>query len=452
MFQKLKPLFLVYILLLSGPLFAQRFNGNSYYSGFGLGDMSSQGSVRNMGMGGTGVSHSHIDFINNLNPALLHADRYANQDSATFRWTLFDASMLLTARKSSTSTISQNNYSANFNYFTWSVPISKRWTTNVGLQPYTQVSYKTTYRNAVVGSPSSDVSQNINNGVGGLYQAYWANGIDLNRNFSAGLQLSYIFGNRTDQYSTQLIKSGAYANEVTVLDNKISQHAGGIKPGIVYRKSLLRTRERDSTIYINVGATYEFFLGGGGRQDITIQTKDTIGNVFSTKPISSSSMSGNFPSVFRAGLSLDKPRSWMLAADFTYTPWSNYKGYSMNNKPFNIASANSYSLALGSEFHVRQATGKDERKRKILRAGVAYTKTPYLLNNIQLNDFSASIGASLPFGKSKETLYRPLSKLNLALVVGQRGTTASSLVKELYFKLAFGITISEEWFHKSKID
>jgi hypothetical protein len=451
MFQKLKPLFLVYLFLLSSPLLAQRFYGNSYYSGFGLGDLIPPGSVRNLGMGGTGVSHSHLDFINNMNPALLHADRYMNQDSATRRFTLFDASMLTTGRKSSTSMLSQKNYGANFNYFTWALPVSTRWTTNLGLQQFTQVNYKTTYRNVVVGSPN-DFSQNTNSGIGGLYQAYWGNGIDVNKNLSIGLQLSYIFGNRTDQLSTQLIQNGGYSNALTVMDKKINHHAAGIKPGIAFRKGLFNTKDRDSTIYINFGATYEFFAGATVNQAIREQDKDTIGNIFSTKPISTQSMPVNFPSIFRAGFSFDKPRSWTLAADFTYTSWSSYQGYTLNNDPYRIKSANSYTLALGGEIHTRNVTGKDERKRKILRAGLTYTKSPIIINKTQLNDFSGSIGASIPFGKTKETLNRPLSKLNLALIVGQRGTTDFNLVKEFYFKLAFGFTISEEWFHRYKID
>jgi hypothetical protein len=452
MFQKLKPLFLVYLFLVSSPLLAQRFYGNSYYSGYGLGDVVSPGNVRNLGMGGTGVSHGHLDFINTMNPALLHADRYMNLDSATRRFTLFDASMIISGRNSATTNLSQKNYGVNFNYFTWSVPLTQKWTSNIGLQPLTVVNYKSTYRTPVIGSTTSDISQNTNSGLGGLYQVYWGNGIDLNKNFSAGLQLSYVFGNRTDQYSTQLIQGGSYSYDVTVWDNKINHHTASIKPGIVYRKAFLKTKDRDSTIYLNFGSTYEFFLGGLGRQTIKIDSKDTLGNVLSSRAVSSKDMSVTFPSIFRAGLSFDKPRNWTLAADFTYTPWSNYQGYSLNNPPYNVQLGNSYTLALGGEYFLKQDISKDERKKKILRAGIAYTKTPYIINNMQLNDYSASIGASIPFGRPRETYLRPLSKLNLALVLGQRGTTNENLVKELYFKLYFGFTISEEWFHKTKID
>jgi hypothetical protein len=446
MLQKFKPLFLVYLFVLSVPLCAQRFNGNSYYSGFGLGDVMSPGTVRNLGMGGTGASHSHVEFINNLNPALLHADRYINNDSATYRYTLFDASMLISGRKSSTTVASQNNYGANFNYFTWTVPLSKKWTSNLGLQPFTQVNYRTTYRNAVVGGGTTDSATITRSGVGGLYQVYWGNGIDVNKNWSVGFQCSYIFGNRTDATSTKITNAVSSAIDLMVLNNKIYQQAVSIKPGIAYRRQFNKTPDRDSAIYINGGLTYELFGGGSGKQNINVQNQDTLGTVFSTQQVSSNNISVTFPSIIRGGLSFDKPKQWMLAADFTYTPWSNYRGFDVRNKL-----VNSYTVALGGECYT--GNKQDDSRRKILRAGMAYSKTPFQTpTGIQLNDFSASIGASIPFGKTKERLYRPLNKLNLALVVGQRGTTQEKLVKELYFKLYFGFIISEEWFHKSKID
>jgi hypothetical protein len=454
MFQKLKPLFLICLFFAGTPLFAQRFNGNSFYSGFGMGDPAAPGTVRNLGMGGTGVSHSHLEFINNLNPALLHGDRYINKDSVTSRYTLFDASMAVTGRKSSTSVTSQNNYSANFNYFAWSVPMSKNWTANIGLQPFTQVNYKIKYRNAVVGGGPTDSAIVTRSGLGGLYQVYWANGLDINRNLSVGFQFSYVFGNRTDLTSTQLTQGGINGPDVLVYNNKINQHAVGIKPGIAFRKEIFKKRIQDSTVYINFGATYELFAGGTGKQDIKVQNQDTLGNVSSTQPISSRTISLKVPSVFKAGFSFDKPRRWTLAADFTYTPWSSYHGYVLSDVPFNVQLGNSYTIALGGELHTKGANlQKEEARRKILRAGLAYSRTPYIGSDAtQLNDFSASLGASIPIKIVKERIFRPLNKLNLALVAGQRGTTDNKQIKELYFRVYFGFIMSEEWFHKSKID
>src|SRR4051812_14979358 len=88
---------IIAIYFLSFPLAAQNYNGNSFYSIPGLGDLNSFGNVRNIGMGGVGISNSHTDFINNLNPALLHANKNINLDSAGGnKHSIFDASMLLT--------------------------------------------------------------------------------------------------------------------------------------------------------------------------------------------------------------------------------------------------------------------------------------------------------------------------------------------------------------------
>ena len=55
-------------------------NGNSPYSVLGLGDISSPGYIRNMAMGGTGVSNGNPEFINIQNPALLHINKFQNLD------------------------------------------------------------------------------------------------------------------------------------------------------------------------------------------------------------------------------------------------------------------------------------------------------------------------------------------------------------------------------------
>src|SRR5688500_9568542 len=66
--------------LVSGTAAAQGL-GNSPYSRIGLGDIiGNTGSIRNLGMGGTGVSTANGFQLNSINPALLYYNNFTVLD------------------------------------------------------------------------------------------------------------------------------------------------------------------------------------------------------------------------------------------------------------------------------------------------------------------------------------------------------------------------------------
>lgn len=427
-------------------------------------------------MGGVGLSSSHTDFINNVNPALLHANKNLNLDSAGGnKHSVFDASMLLTLQNSRTSNSSMTNISANFNYFSYAVPLPfssesklhNRWTTNIGLQQFTKVNYRATYRSAISGGGPGDSAIYAYSGTGGLYQLYWGNGIDISRNLSIGLQLSYIFGNRTDESIIQFIIPPSQQNQ-TLLSQKSNHNAIQVKPGIVYRKQISRGRERnpdneredrkifkkeaDKETYFNIGLVYDIFTAVHGKQIQSALQRDSLNRALSTNTLDTINVKVKIPSVYRMGISFDRPRSWSIGTDFSYSPWTNYSGFDKISK-----FSNSFTIAVGGERYLSSLSKRnryEDGARKIIRAGFTYTKMPFIINNSQVNDISMSIGASIPLtgGQKRLAGSAPPTKLNLALVVGERGSKQGNLVKELYVRLNIGIIISDLWFLKSKVD
>ncbi|MFL5729821.1 MAG: hypothetical protein ACJ75J_10080 [Cytophagaceae bacterium] len=508
------------IYFLSFPLAAQNYNGNSLYSRPGLGEILPFGNIRNIGMGGMGLSTSNVEFINNINPALLHSNLYLNtirkRDSSSYiplRPSIFDGAMIGVLQNSATSSVSQTNLSSTFSYFSYAVPLpftgrlKDRWTINAGLQQFTKVSYKTSFTEAISGGAPGDSANLAYSGSGGLYQAYLGNGIDITKNISVGLQLSYIFGNRKDESNTQIIIPPSQQSQL-VYSQKTNHNAIQIKPGVAYRTHIFttkatkrikdstvaiadfdnaiwakrrveygdlilkkrhkdiqvikdsipiketvvvikrkkRVKENDEPVYFNIGLVYDYFAAVHGKQTTSFEKRDSLNRVLDSSPLATSYLKVTIPSVYRAGISFDKPDNWVIGTDFSYSPWSAYSGFDSST-----TFTNSYSIALGGEKTIVPRYNNNKKfqpSNRLFRAGVNYTKMPFTVDNRQVKDISVSLGSSVGLGSKKNSN----AKLNFALVGGHRGTTANGSIRELYLKVYLGIVVRDFWFRKSQVD
>ncbi|MGC4020867.1 MAG: hypothetical protein QM734_02450 [Cyclobacteriaceae bacterium] len=177
--------------------------------------------TQNQGMGGIGVSNPHAAYINNLNPALLVYNRF----------TLFQGGLQFESKKISDGQNSQSFKNANLNYLIVALPVKiNRWTTSLGLTPYSNVNYNLSYQDYISGSYILATYQQT--GKGGLNEFYWSNGVRINNYLSLGLKSSYMFGTVITQSSSYL--PGAYAN--TSLYTRDSFHGLNFKEGLQLHK------------------------------------------------------------------------------------------------------------------------------------------------------------------------------------------------------------------------
>lgn len=418
---------------------------NSPYSRFGLGDLSSPGSIRNIGMGGIGVASPNLEYINFLNPALLTTNRRLNMDT-TIKYTMFEGALYGVGRSINDGTLKQQSKSVNFQYLNIAFPVSNRWTTSISLSPYSNMSYD--YFSNVAFDTSGIVSSTSNIGTGGLYTASFANGVDLTKNFSAGLTASYVFGSTNEEFFTQMTSL-----DVDVQDQKYgirqrTSYSGlNLKPGVAYRNILKASaKEEQEHIYYNVGAIYDFSAGLTSRRELIRERKTDLNDVKEDTVISNTKMHAVLPSRLTIGFSIDKPVDWSIGVDFTYLSYSKYKNFDAGIDNFK----NGYKIAFGGEYKLK---GQEVMKMPILRAGLSYQKTPFYFNGTQLNDFSVSLGGSIPVGR-KDARYKskPLSRLNVALVAGQRGSTNDGLIRDRYFQVYLSFQTIDKWFERRRIE
>jgi hypothetical protein len=449
MFQKISVYFIFLLFVGSIEGIAQsinNYNANSPYSRIGIGDLVPEGSIRNLGMGGTGVSQSNPDFLNIINPALLINNRARKFDSM---YTILDGGIKTELRRISQGSSSQVNGTIDFFSLAYAFPISKRWVTAVNLRPFTAVSYSQSSTAVVAGTSNTSVL--TSSGSGGIYRGDLSNAYRLNKHIHLGLSTSYLFGNISHKATSQIL---GVADSAIVGSDQKSYYSGFLfRPGVVYRTKLKPSERADSAVFINIGVSYDFYANMKENTSLYIERRTYTNLLIDRTKVAGNVKPINLPQAFRAGVSFDKFSKWNVAIDFTYY---NYKNFNAGSSLDSFK--NSYTIAAGVEYVINRENEQLQQinpfKRKYVRAGLSYTKTPFYIEGRQLSDVAFSLGYSFPVGKS--SLYRrfgmPRPQINLALVYGQRGTLQNNLVKDQYFRAYVGLTLNDKWFKRRRVE
>ncbi|TAH27674.1 MAG: hypothetical protein EAZ07_00315 [Cytophagales bacterium] len=434
---------LILLSFIHSTIYAQNL-GNSPYSTYGIGDISPVGQIRNIGMGNTGVGSSNTEFINVQNSALLSANKGLNKDS-TVKYTMLDFGLISIVRNLNQKDQNQWNGGINLAYFNFLFPLSNNWSTMVGLRPLSSTYNK--YQNTfAINDSTSKQLEYFSQGA--LNIVSFDNGFDITKNISLGLHLGYIFGSTSHRNTANFPNNLSPFNPNRIGANyKEFNTAFEIKPGIAYRAILKDSSGKSERIYFNFGLTYNLLLNGKSKRtsELVFINANDGKIILDSNLIKTRYSSLNLPQSISGGISFDQPGKWSIAADFSYTNWSVYKD--IYGQSF---MRNSYSISLGGEWKPAKNLTLTSKE---YRMGLNYTKSPITIDNYQLNDISFSLGSTIPVGrKDSRFKSKPLNKINLALVMGSRGSSANNLVLENYFKLYFGISIQDKWFQRWKIN
>jgi long-subunit fatty acid transport protein len=171
-----------------------------------------------------------------------------------------------------------------------------------------------------------------------------------------------------------------------------------------------------------------FFLGADGIEhprDTITKVNDVHGKIL-------------IPLMTGLGFSFEKTDRWVAGADFKWQNWKAFKAFGLGD-----SLVNSYQISAGAEFLPDPNNYYNYLKRIRYRIGLSYSNSYLDLRNVNLDEYSASVGLALPLRGNK-------TALNFGLQIGSRGTTNSSLIQESYFKFIVGFSIYERWFLKRK--
>lgn len=402
----------IFILLQCSFSFAQ---SSSTYSRFGIGDYEYSYSARRAGFGKFGVAVSDADFINSLNPA-----GWNKLSKTRFELGISLNNIFISDSKQ------KSFYSeTEINGFTFGFPVSSEYGIGVvaGLVPVTNVSYKTsqTYN---VSDPINSAYNLSYEGSGGLSKLFIGSSYKLPADFLFGASFDYYFGN-IDYFSAVdfIDGSGTSAKfDKRIVFNGIGGTFGLISPDISKQIGIASTSD------FRIGASISYLGNISADSVLTSQTLGVIDSVFSGQS------EINIPPRITLGISSIFSEEYLIALDYTFQQWSQYKfaGKSSANL------RNSFLLSAGFEYKPKRSFGSSFWEQIMLRAGLNFEQTQYVFNGNGINKYSVSGGASLPLGSE--------NTLDFGIEYFIRGKNESGLLKEEAIKLNLGISLGELWF------
>ncbi len=403
---------------------------DSPYSLFGVGQVRDKSmNVRLKGMGGVANAMFGGGMINGENPAA-----YAKIDSLAF---LFDAGFYFKTATFSTSSLSEKSNNASFDYVSMAFGLTSWWKTALGVQPYSTSGYT-----MLVSKVDPEVGSTVTRfkGKGGLNQAFWGNAFKIGKHFALGANAYYVFGNTKTETSLYFPDSIYYIGSRRSLDVMVRS--------FMFDYGMLFNTNLSKDLCLSLGLTYTQKIKLKGEQTLFIRSfeedMDTeVEYIIDTVYSSSGSTKITMPQGIGFGVALQNGENWALGADFNWMQWSKFAREGAND-----VLQDAWSVSAGAEFTPKHTTISGYFSRVTYRLGGFYEHGFINLEgndgvSHSINKVGVTVGMSLP-------LPRTLSKVNMALEVGQYGTREGGLIQEQYAKLSVGVSVFERWFMKRK--
>jgi hypothetical protein len=401
----------------------------SPFSTFGIGEPYGNALIHNQGMGGTGVAQPQYWFLNNQNPALLVFNYY----------TIFESALLVESKTIKGDTTNVKSTGGNLSYLAAAFPVKPgKWTTSVGLMPFTNVNYEFVYYDSVRDNNNVvvDTIAVQEQGSGGFNQLYWSNGYRLHDNWSVGLKIAYIFSSINNDYANTLINVNQPVPFLIAVKEQTYVNDFQFTGGLSFSQDSLGKR---NDIIVSAGLTYSFATNLKARRTTTYERRLVSGSPLTLDTLVGDRGEISIPSGLLAGFSISKSAHWSGSIEFGMQNWAKFN--SLNEDDLgNLGQA--WRAAIGGEYTPDYLSSR-LLDRVTYRIGFKYERYPFLINNNQLKDFGINFGFSLPTGRSS---------IDLAFSTGKRGNRSENILEETYFRIYFGLTFNDQWFVRRKFD
>lgn len=421
-----KTILLTVLLIVLAPVVVNaQTDASSPYSMFGLGSVrETTVSTRLQGMGGVANSMFDKGLINTQNPATL-----AKIDTLAF---LLDVGVYLKASTLSNASIREKAFNMAPDNISIAFPVFRWWKMSFSAQPYTSMNYSMKTEEEV---ENIGRAVTLFDGEGGLNKINWGNGFKIGEHFSIGANASFIFG--SNQASTILYFPDSSYLLNTARNRDVSIYWFTFDYGVMYDTKF------NNDYALSVALTYKQPANLRGNYERFVRTtiggvEGTAESVIDTVSYGKEKVRYHVPQGFGAGVTFQKTNSWLVSADFDWHQWSKFAVNGVND-----SLQNSWRVAVGGEYKPKSTSVSKYFTRMSYRAGLFYEKGSLDINNHTINKMGLTLGAAFP-------LPRSLSKVNLAIELGQFGTKSDNLIQERYFKLIIGVSMYERWFMKRR--
>tara|TARA_B100000900_G_scaffold311142_1_gene269889 strand:- start:4642 stop:5946 length:1305 start_codon:yes stop_codon:yes gene_type:complete len=433
----IKKLLICVIIVISSIATAQE-STSSPYSFYGLGSLKFKGTVENISMGGISVYSDSIH-INLRNPASYTGTNLAfyNNEARPVKFALGTSFSSTTIE---TSTASDRYSNSAIDYLAVALPLSK-FGLGFGVLPYSSVGYNLQSRNE-----NNDLQYRYRGG-GGINRAFMGLGYNVSENLKIGLDTQYNFGN----ISNTSIAFG-YNDFGELLQFQSREVNRSYLGGFSFNFGTIFNKKINNSLELTFAASYspEASIASKNQSEFSTIVIDSDETEFivdsSIVDLESDNLAETslvLPSKTNFGIGIGKPRKWFLGVDYTLLEASKFSNRFVDID--NIIFEDAMSLSIGGFFIPKYDSFGNYWKRIVYRMGMRLEQTGLVINNESIEEFGISFGVGVPVG-------RFFSNANLAFEWGQRGTTASNLVKETFFNINISLSLNDRWFEKRKFN
>ncbi|MEO9571491.1 MAG: hypothetical protein ABJH82_01885 [Polaribacter sp.] len=412
-----KKIVLIVFVVFTNYIFSQS-NTNSPYSLFGLGVENKTATGGLTGLGNTGIAQSNPFQINIYNPASL-----GNILQKSF---LYEFGLNGTFSTLKTNTITENNTNGNISHIAVAFPIKQNLGMSIGLLPYTKTGYNIDIENAIEGSTDTYITRIT--GEGGLNKFYISSGYKLFKNFSLGIDISFLFGSINQEKQV-------YTSSYVSISDKNHYSGAKLKTGFQY--DVLNLENFKTTI----GGTLELPSSLNGTQTRS-SYKTTSSGASLTIENEIENELDNFELPFSYGLGITSVinKKITTSLDFRKLLWGE-TNQNQNNESY----ANQSIYAFGVEY----TSAKDKFKYTSnikYRLGFNYNTGFLKISNQQIDSYFVSFGLGLPMRKYSNDYF------NISYSYGKEGTLENRLIEDNFHKITLNLNFVGKWFNKKKID
>ncbi len=410
-------------LILSGVVFGQNTN-SSIYSFFGIGESNENKTVRQLNMGGVGVSYADYYHFNLSNPASLSSLRLVNYGLGVFNKAIKIKSNEGN-KKSSSFSISNLNLS---------FPFGKKAGFSIGIMPNSRTGYTLIKKSYDTEEKLNGVT--ISEGKGGTNKIFSGIGYNIYKGISLGIHTEYLFGN-----TTKITKQQQVEDDLTTIYKSSSNLRGflftaGIQGKLkLNKKTTLRAGAtfRPKSTLRDIRNNYMYSVG------VNIPG-DTIQNIHSTKR-------RTIPSKISLGIGIGQDYKWFAGIDYTSRGKYDFTLATLSNNIKAKYNASS-KINIGGFYTPKFNSAVSYWDRVTYIGGFFYENTGINIKNgsnfEKIKNYGITFGIELPTGNGS-------SNLSIGFELGKKGTTSNNLVEENYGTLRIGVSLNDKWFRKPKI-
>jgi hypothetical protein len=396
---------------------------NSPFSRFNIGSISPAGSYRSLGMGGIGIAMRDNSSVNFANPA-----SYSSFDTISFN---FDFGIDYGMSYLSDSVSKSSSDDVNFNHLLMGFPLAKGWGFALGVVPVSNGYYRISDYQLASNLNSSNYYEN-HTGSGGLTNFFLGSGVNINKHFSVGANMTVMFGKLERSDTVQF-------NDYNVFHDAKSERLqlGGVN--LVYGMQYTTTFK--NSYYFNAGVSLSSDKKYKSNYENLSSRFTLYGTVDTISYTSDNSTKALIPGTLNLGISFGKKNKFSTELDFTMTKWSKASipgasGYMADTKSF----------LFGAEYIPDKYSNYSFLKRMEYRIGGHIGDDYLVVKGEQLKEFGASFGVGIPLRKS-------FSKTNLYFDFTRKtGSSGSILPTENVYTMGISLNIYDTWFLKRKYD